>query len=227
MTVQLVSVIGNSPGVGKSTLCRGIAAALRAGGAEVDHFEEADILARAAFRPVAEEFAGGAGAVRPGTLVACVRAYVAEAVAAGADVLVTDALLPFVPSLVAWGHDEDTIAGVADDLVRAVAPAAVTVVYVHDDPEAALRRAVAREGDGWAEWYVAKLAASPGTREVRDLASAAAHLRGETELTRRVLARTPWRVVPVDAGRLDAEGAFAYARERLAEPAGGLSGRLR
>ncbi|WP_407566072.1 hypothetical protein [Streptomyces sp. 184] len=169
MTVQLVSVIGNSPGVGKSTLCRGLAAARREGGAEVDHFEEADILTREAFRPVAEEFADGAGAVRPGTLVACMRAYVAEAVAAGTDVLVTDALLPFVPSLVAWGHDEDTVAGV-----------------------------------------------------VADLESAAAHLRAETELTRRVLARTPWRVVPVDAGRLDAEAAFAYARGQLAEPAAGF-----
>jgi hypothetical protein len=215
MTVQLVSVIGNSPGVGKSTLCRALAAALREDGAVVDHFEEADILAREVFRPVAEEFADGTGAVRPGTLVACVRAYVAEA-AAGTDVLVTDALLPFVPSLVAWGHDEDAVAGVVGELVRAVAPAEVTVVYVHDDPGAALGRAVAREGAGWAEWYVAKLGSSPGTRHVRDLESAAAHLRAETELTRRVLARTPWRTVPVDTGALDAEAAFAYARARLA-----------
>ncbi|WP_326796874.1 hypothetical protein OG946_16595 [Streptomyces sp. NBC_01808] len=216
MTVQLVSVIGNSPGVGKSTLCRALAAALREDGAVVDHFEEADILVREAFRPVAEEFADGTGAVRPGTLVACVRAYVAEAAAAGTGVLVTDALLPFVPSLVAWGHDEDAVAGVAEDLVRAVAPAEVTVVYVHDDPGAALRRAVAREGAGWAEWYVAKLGSSPGTRHVGDLDSAAAHLRAETELTRRVLARTPWRTVPVDTGELDAEAAFAYARAQLA-----------
>jgi len=220
MTVQLVSVIGNSPGVGKSTLCRGLAAALREGGAVVDHFEEADILAREVFRPVAEEFADGAGSVRPATLVACVRAYVAEAVAAGTEVLVTDALVPFVPSLVAWGHDEDAVADVVADLVRALASAEVSVVYVHDDPEAALRRAVAREGEGWAQWYVAKLGSSPGTRHVRDLESAAAHLREETGLTRRVLARTPWRTVPVDAGELDAGAALAYVRGRLARDPG-------
>src|SRR5437667_349801 len=77
---------------------------LTSGGASVDHFEEADILTRPAFRPVAEEFAGGAGTVRPASLVECTRAYVTESLAAGRDYLVTDALLPFIPSLVAWGH---------------------------------------------------------------------------------------------------------------------------
>ena len=220
-TVHLISVIGSSPGVGKSTLCRALHEWLtgttgsEGTGASVDHFEEADILGRAAFRPVAEEFADGAGAVRPETLVACTRAYVAESLAAGRDFLVTDALLPFVPSLVAWGHDESTLVRIMAELVRAVEPAQVTVVYVHDDPEAALRRAVAREGAAWADWYVAKLAASPGTRTVHDLASAAAHLRFEAELTRRLLARTPWHLLTVDAGALDAREAYARTRHHL------------
>ncbi|MFJ2213998.1 hypothetical protein ACIQVO_10960 [Streptomyces sp. NPDC101062] len=74
MTVHLISVIGSSPGVGKSPLCRA----------------------------VAEEFAGGAAAgARPETLVESTRAYVAESVATGREYLVTDALLPFIPSLLA------------------------------------------------------------------------------------------------------------------------------
>lgn len=213
----MISVIGSSPGVGKSTLCRALADWLSRLGASVDHFEEADVLARPAFRPVAEEFAGGAGAVRPGTLVECTRAYVDQSLAAGRDCLVTDALLPFVPSLVAWGHDESTLVQVMKDLTGAVEPADVTVVYVHDDPATALRRAVEREGADWEDWYVGKLASSPGTRSVHDLPSAAAHLRFEAELTRRLLALTPWRVLTVDAGTLDAQESFAHVRRRLTE----------
>ncbi|MGY3681729.1 hypothetical protein [Streptomyces sp. TE33382] len=216
MTMHLISVIGNSPGVGKSTLCRAVADWLRSIGASVDHFEESDILTRPSFRPVADEFAGGASAVRPETLVACTRAYVTESLGAGKDRLVTDALLPFIPSLVAWGHDEATLVHVVDELTRAVKPAQVTVVYVHDDPDTALRRAVDREGAAWEDWYVARLAGSPGTRAVHDLTSAAAHLRSEADLTRRLLARTPWRLLTVDVGDLDAQEAFAHTRRHLA-----------
>lgn len=220
MTAHLISVIGSSPGVGKSTLCRAVAAWLAGTGASVDHFEEADILTRPAFRPVAEEFAGGAGSVSPETLVACTRAYVAQSLAAGTDYLVTDALLPFVPSLVAWGHDEPVLVRVVDDLTHAVEPAQVTVVYVHDDPETALRRAVEREGDAWETWYVNKLAASPGTRTVHDLPSAAAHLRHESALTTRLLAGTPWHVLTVDTGTLDAPDTYAFTRSHLTQVLG-------
>ncbi|MGW8374699.1 hypothetical protein [Streptomyces sp. ODS28] len=216
MTLHLISVIGSSPGVGKSTLCRAVAGWLNGLGLSVDHFEEADILTRSAFRPVAEEFAEGNSDVQPATLVECTRAYVAESLAEGRDYLVTDALLPFIPSLVAWGHDEKTLAHVMGELARAAEPAQVTVAYVHDDPEKALRRAVEREGDGWEGWYVGKLAGSPGTRNVHDLPSAAAHLRFEAALTRRLLARTPWNVLNVDVGELNAEEAYAHTRRWLA-----------
>ncbi|MEU5839105.1 hypothetical protein ABZ820_36330 [Streptomyces diacarni] len=216
MSLHMVSVIGSSPGVGKSTLCRAVAEWLAETGASVDHFEEADTLTRAAFRPVAEEFAGGEAAVRPETLIECTRAYVAEMDARGMDYAVTDALVPFIPSLVAWGHEERTLSRVTSELVRVLEPAVqVTVVYVHDDPTRALRRAVQREGEPWADWYVRKLAGSPGTRTVHDLPSAAAHLRFEADLTRRLLAQTPWQVLTVDAGTRDAREAFAYVRDHL------------
>ncbi|WP_372411480.1 hypothetical protein [Streptomyces luteireticuli] len=204
MTQHLIAVAGSAPGVGKSTLCRALTARIAATGVVVDHFEEAEVLTRPAFRPVAEEFAGGARAVRPATLVAATRSYVEEARADGVDVLVTDALLPFVPSLVAWGHDETEIARTVRDVAGAVEPTRVCVVYVRDDPEAALRRAVEREGPQWADWYVDRLRSSPGTGSVRDLESAAGHLRRESALTLRVLAATGWKVLVVDVDGRDA-----------------------
>ncbi|WP_405678847.1 ATP-binding protein [Streptomyces sp. NBC_01511] len=214
-TGHLIAVVGSSPGVGKSTLCRALARRAAESGATVDHFEEADILSRPSFRPVAEEFADGSGGVRPGTLVESTREYVAKARAEGVDVLITDALLPFIPSLVAWGHEESAIAAVLAELADAVRPTRVTVVYLRDDPDTALRRAVEREGPDWVDWFVTKLGGSPGSRSVKDLASAAEHLRREEELTVRLLARTDWHVLSVDIGGRDARWTEQYVRENL------------
>jgi hypothetical protein len=212
---HLIAVVGSSPGVGKSTLCGALARWITASGAVVDHFKEADILSRAAFGAVAKEFAGGAGRVRPQTLVGAIRSYVDQARADGVDVLVTDALIPFIPSLVAWGHDEISIAQVVQDLEEAVQPTRITVVFLRDNPEVALRRAVEREGPQWADWYVDKFRRSPGTSSVSDLASAADHLRWESELTLRLLAVTRWNVVTVDVGERDAVQTEQFVRERL------------
>lgn len=214
MAEHLIAVVGSSPGVGKSTLCGALARWIGGTGATVDHFKEEDVLTRAAFRAVAEEFAGGTGSVRPRTLVEATRSYVEQARADGVHVLVTDALIPFVPSLVAWGHDETEIAQVARDLEEAVEPTRVSVVFLRDTPEAALRRAIEREGPEWMDWYVGKLRRSPGTRTVDDLASAADHLRRESELTLRLLAATRWNVLVVEVGDRDAAQTEQYVRER-------------
>ncbi|MFK0296881.1 hypothetical protein ACIQU6_41310 [Streptomyces sp. NPDC090442] len=212
---HLISVIGNSPGVGKSTLCRSLATWLTETGSTVEHFAEADILTHPAFRPVAEEFAAAPHTVRPETLIAATRTYVTDARAAGTDFLVTDALLPFIPSLVAWGHDEPALARFLEDLVAAVHPTDVTVVHVQDDPAAALRRAIDREGPAWEDWYLTKLANSPGTSTVHDLDSAAAHLRTETALTHRLLATTPWNLLPIHTTNRTAPQTFAHTRTHL------------
>ncbi|OON78064.1 hypothetical protein B1H18_17775 [Streptomyces tsukubensis] len=215
----MITVVGSGPGVGKSTLCRSLALRLAEGGERVDHFAEADILTRPAFRDVAAEFGDGSGVVRPETLLAAARAYVSAARAEGVDVMLTDALLPFIPSLVAWGHDEATIAGVLGALEDAVAPVRVTVVFLRDDPATALRRAVEREGRQWADWYVGKLNSSPGTRGVHDLRTAAEHLAHETELTLRLLSTSRWDLVVVDVtGRRAAEVA-EETWKALTEPA--------
>ena len=215
METHVIAVMGSSPGVGKSTLCSALARWIAESGAVVDHFEEADVLTRAAFHAVAEEFAEGRGSVRPQTLVDATRSYVRQARADCVDVMVTDALIPFIPSLVAWGHDETAIAGFVRELEAAVEPAQVTVVYLRDAPETALRRAVEREGPQWADWYVDKLSRSPGTRSVADLASAAGHLRHAMEMTLRLRAATHWTVMIVDVTDRDAAQTGKHVRDRL------------
>lgn len=215
MAAHWIAVAGNSPGAGKSTLCTALARRIGGTGAVVDHFQEADILTRPAFRAVAEEFAAGTGSVHPATLTAATRAYAEQARTDGVDVLVTDALIPFVPSLVAWGHHEQAITEFVCGLAEAVEPTQVTVLYLRDDPETALRRAVGREGPQWADWYVGRLQESPGTGTVADLASAAAHLRRESRLTLRVLGATRWNVIVLDIAGCDAEETERYACEQL------------
>lgn len=62
MTV-FVAVLGAVPGVGKSTLCAGLARTLATSGWPVDHFREEEILTRSEYTAVAAEFRAG-GIVR-------------------------------------------------------------------------------------------------------------------------------------------------------------------
>lgn len=187
----VVAVLGSTPGIGKSTLCAGLAAALADRGLSVDHFREEEILSRPAYASVAAEFRAG-GVVRPETLLAATADYMAGMTA---DVAVTDALLPYLPSLLAWGHRPAQLAGFLTALARIVRP---VVLYLDGDPLVALPRAAAREPNpGWLDWYVGKLAAATGGT-VHDLPTAAAHLRAERDLTLRLLA--DWDVHPIPAG---------------------------
>jgi hypothetical protein len=98
-----IAVLGAAPGVGKSTLCSGLAAALPG---RVDHFREEEILTRPAYAEVAAEFRAG-GEVRPSTLLAATSAFVGRC---DGDFVVTDALFPYLPSLRAWGHSPAALA---------------------------------------------------------------------------------------------------------------------
>jgi hypothetical protein len=190
----LISVLG-SPGVGKSSLCRALTERYAAAGVAVDHFAEEQILTRPAFAAVAEEFAGGSGIVRPETLITATREYARQSRADGVAVSITDALIPFIPSLRAWGHSKQAINGIVEELAQAVRPTEVIIVHLVDDPERALRRAAAREAPGWIDWYVDKLRAAPGATEVVDLDSAVRHLNEEVDLTRQILDRSGWPVI--------------------------------
>ena len=108
MTI-LVSVWGVAPGAGKSTLCDGLCAALAEAGLRVDHFREEEILTRPEFDEVAEEFRG-TGAVELRTLLKAAARFADAIRAAADDVVVADALVPFVPTVLAMGHGDAAVA---------------------------------------------------------------------------------------------------------------------
>jgi len=97
----------------------------------VDRFREEEILSRPAFRGVASELRDG-GRVAPAALLAATASYLACLDAGNVEVAVMDALLPFIPSLLAWGHDAAALA---------------------------ISRAVRREPPGWLAWLVERYAA--------------------------------------------------------------------
>jgi hypothetical protein len=180
-------VLGAAPGVGKSTLCAGLAASFP--GLRVDHFREEEILSRPSFAEVATEFRGG-GPVRLETLLAATASFVTASTSA--DVVIADSLFPYVPSLRAWGHPTSVIAAFLESLSPVVSP---VVLYLDGDPAVTLPRAATREAPGWLDWFVAKLAAYPGSA-VHDLPTAVAYLRDERDLTLRLLADWDVHVIP-------------------------------
>lgn len=130
---RLVAVTGVAPGVGKSTLCTELRewASLRC--PRVEHFREEEVLTCTAFAALAVEFTR-TGRVALQTLLDSTEAYLADAAARHIDVVVTDALVPFVHSLTGWGHDEQAIAGFLRDLAVRLNDARPIVVYLNDDP---------------------------------------------------------------------------------------------
>lgn len=89
--VHLIAVIGSSPGVGKSTVCRELCRLLGETGHQVDHFEEEHILQRPEFARVAADFYR-TGFVAPEVFFADSVAYVKTLLDGLWDVAVTDAL---------------------------------------------------------------------------------------------------------------------------------------
>lgn len=128
---------GSSPGVGKSSLCAALAEQFRRDGRRVDHFVEEDLFARPEFEPVAAEFRA-TGLVADRTLLDTSVAYVAAIRADDPDIVITDSLFPFLPSLPAWGRGEDEIAEFLDQLARILAPVNPMLIYLDGDPATAL-----------------------------------------------------------------------------------------
>lgn len=118
--------------------------------------------------------------------------------AGGYDVVVTDALIPFVPSLRAWGQSEETIDQFLRELREILAPARTVLVYLDGDPSPALSRAAEREGPDWLTWYITKLSRCQVTPAVHDIDSACGYLRREREVTLRLAGRQPWDLVRID-----------------------------
>jgi hypothetical protein len=112
-----------------------------------------------------------------------------SALAAGTDVVIADALMPYVPSLLAMGHSEQAITAFMADLADILAPLRPVMIFLDGDASAALSRAAAREEPGWLEWYIGKLAATRCSRKFKYGASAAEYLRRERAITLSAVSR--------------------------------------
>lgn len=194
---RLIAIFGSSPGVGKSTECERLHRELVAEGLRVDRFAEEEIRTRASFAPVWSSFER-AGVVPPELFLSCTEDYVKWLLTEGYDVAITDALIPYTPSLFGFGLGEAAVAEFLVALRGVLTPVDFELRYLDGDPEAALRRAAAREGGDWLAWFVAKVGGYAGQPDVRDLTSAADYLRAERDLTLRLLrdAGFPVRVLP-------------------------------
>ncbi|WP_328835301.1 hypothetical protein [Streptomyces europaeiscabiei] len=216
MTV-LISVWGASPGVGKSTLCAGLVRWLADAGLQVDHFPEEEILTRPQFTAVAQSFKT-TGAVDLATLIAATAEFVASVLASGDDVVIADALVPYVPTLLAMGHEEETIGAFMADLTEVLAPVSPVMVFLDGNAEAALSRAARREGEQWLDWYIGKLAKYAASPPVADVASAMNYLQRERAVTLRAIARNDWSLVVIERADGLPQGEVLRAAQRSLRP---------
>ncbi|RPK71427.1 hypothetical protein EES45_34660 [Streptomyces sp. ADI97-07] len=211
----LITVWGASPGVGKSTLCAGLSRSLAATGLRVDHFREESILSRPQFTAVAEEFRR-TGRVGLETLIAATANFVAAVVASDDDVVIADALVPFVPTLLAMGHGQETIDAFTADLAEVLAPLDPVMVFLDGNAASALSRAATREGEGWLDWYIGKLAHYEVSPPVADVASAVEYLLLERAMTLGAARRGDWDLVVIeDAVELAADEVLRIAQKVL------------
>lgn len=178
-------------------MCAGLAGWLREMGLLVDHFAEEEILTRSQFAEVAEHFRA-TGKVKPAMLLKATSAFVQSELAAGFDVVVADALVPFVPSLLAMGLDEQAVDGFVAELTKALAPVEAILVFLDGDAGTALARAAAREGSGWLDWYIGKLVTYGLLPDGGDLASAVAYLEHERAVTLSAARHSGWSVLIID-----------------------------
>jgi len=214
MTV-LVCVWGVAPGAGKSTLCSALSATLAEAGLRVDHFREEEILTRPEFGCVAAQFRR-AGTVTLSALLESSARFADAIRAGGADVVVADALAPYVPTLLALGHSEQAIDAFAVELAGTLASVSPVLVYLDGDAGTALARAAEREGPQWLDGYIDKLARYQVQPPVSDLASAIGYLRRERAVTLAVARRMSWPVVAVEgATELSPDQVLAIAERGL------------
>jgi thymidylate kinase len=113
-------------------------------------------------------------------------------------VAVVDALLPFIPSLTAWGYDARAIDEFVGRLTGVLEGTRVLLVYLDGDPVETLRRAVEREDEDWLVWLAGQIGREPEYEAMRP------YFEDRRRLTLDLLAKYGWEVVLVDATKPDA-----------------------
>ncbi len=190
---RIVSVAGVAPAVGTSTLAVGLRDWMVERGLSVDLVEEDEVLTRPVFAPMARELAV-TGACTVATLTSCVTAFVDEIAESEYDVVICDALFPFIRSLHDWDIGEIVIDGFFADCSRALAAVPSTLIYVDADVYAALRHADVREPSGWLEWYLAHMIRDEPSSDQSPLDVAVGLLARERDEALRLMAHHGWDV---------------------------------
>ena len=190
----LVALAGAAPAVGVSSTARGLRSELSSRGLRVELVEAEELLTRASFAPVARELAVTGNATSE-TLLEAVEAFLVDV--EHSDVVVCDALFPFVDNLVEWGHGELAIDGFAAALDERLAGTPYVLVYLDADIPAALRLAAGREPEGWLEWYVDQLVANEPSALLSPLEQAAGLLAERRDLTLRLAREHGWQLVRI------------------------------
>jgi hypothetical protein len=218
-TVQtLVLVTGASPGLGKSSLAAGLVVRLQGENHHADLFREEEILSDCAFAPMMEEFRS-TGEVPVDALLAAADVYLTSVRALPTGVLVLDALLPYLPSLLAWGYTNDEIAAFFGRLARSFAGFVVIELHLTGDVRSALSRAAEREGADWIDNHLAKAARFRSPRPISTIDDVVAYYDECAIRSRTLLAAAPWRVVFIDTDQGE-EPVLASARAAIASAVG-------
>jgi hypothetical protein len=210
----LVAITGDGPGLGKSTLARRLHELLGAAGQHVELFAEHDVLSDPCFTHVAREFRE-TGEVGLEPLLDGARRFAAAVHERRSDVAVVDSLFPYLPSLFAWGHSDETISAFFSDLAEALAGTRLVQIHLTGDLGSALERAAAREGGDWLAGQVAKTDRYRGSSEVRSSQDMIEYLEESADRARRLLGSAPWRVESI-AGFDGAVDPLQPANEALA-----------
>ena len=162
---RLVLFYGPGSGMGKSTLARFAAEALRRSGADVRHLREEDAPSLPAFAAYVRSVRGGAGDDPDLLLEAC--SVFADECRASGQVWVADSLLPGVDWLRSAGCDRDEIKRFLETLVERLADLAPLLVFVKGDVMLALERALEERGEKWARDLAARRCGSNGPADLR------------------------------------------------------------
>jgi len=197
---MFVMVAGASPGLGKSTVTRGLGDHLSGDGREVVVFLEAMIGERDEFADVMASFRAN-GAASRGVLTEAAR-RLADTYRDGAAVVVQDMVLPYTPSLLAWGFSDSEIIEMFNEIATACSGIRLIQLHLDGSPAASLPRAVAREDPSWLAWMTAKVSKyADATAPVSDLTALVEYFDRASRRTLTLLGKAPWPVVIINSDR--------------------------
>jgi hypothetical protein len=208
-----VLVTGASPGLGKSSLAEALVVTLRTAGRPARLFREGDITSERDFSAVMNELQS-TGEVQLDTLLAAADAFLTSARAGSSDVLVHDALFPYLPSLLAWGYADDDIAAFFVRLATLFDGFDVIELHLVGDVRKGLAGAAEREGGDWLDRHLAKVAQYRPRQQITTNEDVAVYYDAGAARSRTLLAAAPWRTVFIDTDR-GREHVLAVARAAI------------